>query len=1816
MKRILLLSLLLLPIVALAQYPTFSNKQKLGVQTTGDGLIYRGTTINNIPNYTPSNVNNAYFHLDTVQNKLYLYNATAWQLVYPLPQFDTTTLNVYLKISDTTAMLLPYFRDSDTTSLNLINRFALKLNISDTATMLTPYMKKADTISLSNRIDLKLNISDTTILSNRITTNANNIITINNKLVTKLDTIYVKFKDVVTMIENKDTINIGSSLTDGYAINIIGDSVNVDTTLLDIRYPDRDSTNELQDITFATTAGIVTISGSKIINLDTLYNSVIDSVNLLIRDSIAAFTPLTEGYGINIIGDSINVDTSIIFTQSDTITLSNRIDTKLNVLDTVSLSNRINLKLNKTDTINLSNRIDIKLNASDTVSLSNRINTKLNSNDTINLSNRINKKLDTLYINYPTYIDTITNKDTIQIAPSLVLTEGFGINIIGDSINIDSAVILATQQKQIAYVKNQSGVTMYKGQAVYSSGSSGDNKLVKLASSNTEQASSKTFGVVESDVIPNGGHGYIITFGVLSGFNTNALTEGSSVYLSNTPGELTTTKPQAPLHLVTIGVCIRKQQNNGSIFVKIQNGFEFDELHDVQIIDPENKASLYYNSSQSLWRDTTEALLVSDTSVFARDNQISGTSGQVAYFNSNNSVVSDTALRWSAANKSLGINMTTVPSGASLIIKNSQEPVRTTIVTNQTFTGTDTLNWTRGEGWTFNNSTAVATAATGALTYTPALTITSGNAYEITYTLSGYSAGTLTARIGNATYALPTHNATANVVLLLPTSASGGFRFTTSTFTGNLDNVSVVQISNQAPVLFAGQDDASATLYNSLRMPNSSTLAFGGGGANTTGSNNIANGSGALLSNTTGSNNVANGLDALRFNTKASNNIANGTNALYRNTTGSSNIANGLNALFANTTGSSNIANGNGALTSNTTGFNNVANGTAALSANTTGFDNVANGSFALLSNTRGERNIANGFNALYRNTTGSNNIANGTSALFANTTGSSNIANGANALGNNRTGSNNIANGINALYNSVLSDTLTGSNNIAIGTNAADNIRAAAAGNVAIGNAVDLPTNNGSNQGVYQNVLFFTGASGTGTTIAAASKAGIKTNAPNRDLEVAGEVRITDLTTDPPTRLVGADADGDLGQVTLGAGLGLASSSLLADTSFLVTRFDTASMLTNYLRTGTAAGIYLPLTGGTLSGSLDINTNNGSNSFQDSTLKVTYNQSSLGVNQDVTGIYSSVNTTGYTSTGILSEASTIYTTAIGVKGKATQSDINGPGVAYGIVGEIAASGSGSNGSTYAGYFNNTSTVGGNHYGLFVNTASGGDYGIYQTGSGINYLGSNTSIGGTLGVTGALTGTTGTFTGLNVNNTTTEGVFTLQGADNNTATRIQFKTGNEIRRQILLPTSDSNLEFRTSTIGGTQGGYSFYTRRNPNAENLAFNIDVDGNSNFYGTLGVTSNITGNSFIKSGGISTQFLKADGSVDANTYLTTSNAASTYLPLTGGTLTGALNGTTGTFSTRLGVGGFVGTPTLFTSGSGDQEIHFTHSDNIPGRKVSLRLTNNNGAFYTFGGLIYALEGEGLNQYSRMSFGVNTTEIMHLTRFSRVGIMNNSPSYTLDVNGTFNASGNSLIGGTFGVTGATTLSATLTVNSSAVFNEGSADADFRVESVGNANMVFVDASMDRVGIGYASPTKTLDVNGEVRINTVTATPTSLLGKDGSNVVGNVTLGNSLTLSSGTLSVNNKITDINTSQYTILANDLYIDNFNNSSTTIILPLAELNTFRELKFKNSSTGSLIANDNIIPLNGSGTTTTILPATNAKWCTLVSDGGFWRIMQSN
>jgi hypothetical protein len=462
---------------------------------------------------------------------------------------------------------------------------------------------------------------------------------------------------------------------------------------------------------------------------------------------------------------------------------------------------------------------------------------------------------------------------------------------------------------------------------------------------------------------------------------------------------------------------------------------------------------------------------------------VSGTSGQVAYFDATTSVTGDAGLIYSAANKTLGIN-TTSTSGANLIIKNSEEPARTTFLTSQTF-GADTTNWTRGTGWTFNGTLAVATAATGNLTYTTLPdTIISGRAYEITYTQSSYSAGTATIALGNVTLAIPQYDVTANIILLLPTSATGGFRITTSTYTGNLDNISIVEITGTAPVIFAGQDDGSTTLYNSLRMPNSTTLAFGGGGGRTTGIRNNFFGLNAGQNNTTGANNNFFGVNTGTNNSTGSNNNFIGSSAGLNNTIGNHNNFFGSSAGGANTTGTSNNFFGNNAGDVNTIGNNNNFFGSNAGGANTTGSDNVFIGESAGLQNTTGVRNNFIGINAGRNNTTGGSNFFFGQSAGRSNTTGSSNVG-----LGD---------------FTFNQSGTTTGDNNTFIGVNAGDNITGSAAGNLVLGNSADLPDAGGSNQVVIKNIIFATGASGTGTTIA--GSVGIAVNTPTARLHlVAG---------------------------------------------------------------------------------------------------------------------------------------------------------------------------------------------------------------------------------------------------------------------------------------------------------------------------------------------------------------------------------------------------------------------------------------------------------------------------------------------------------------------------------------------------------------------------------------------------------------------------------------------------------------------------------------------------------------------------------------
>ena len=180
---------------------------------------------------------------------------------------------------------------------------------------------------------------------------------------------------------------------------------------------------------------------------------------------------------------------------------------------------------------------------------------------------------------------------------------------------------------------------------------------------------------------------------------------------------------------------------------------------------------------------------------------------------------------------------------------------------------------------------------------------------------------------------------------------------------------------------------------------------------------------------------------------------------------------------------------------------------------------------------------------------------------------------------------------------------------------------------------------------------------------------------------------------------------------------------------------------------------------------------------------------------------------------------------------------------------------------------------------------------------------------------------------------------------------------------------------------------------------LGGDLDINSN-NITGTGNVTVVGTGTfvEIVKSGGTSSQFLKADGSVDTNTYITSS-----------------INNVVEDTSPQLG---------------GDLD---TNSNNITG----------------------------------------------------TGSIN--------------------ISGTITTTGATASIADDRLKilaAETVLNEAGASVDFRVEGDTDANLLFVDASSDRVGIGTSSPSSTLHVNGIMTATTVAKTggaSTEVLKADGS---------------------------------------------------------------------------------------------------------------------
>ena len=182
-------------------------------------------------------------------------------------------------------------------------------------------------------------------------------------------------------------------------------------------------------------------------------------------------------------------------------------------------------------------------------------------------------------------------------------------------------VVDSAERIQIV-VRNSTGSTLTKGQIVYLSGATGNRPNAVLAQANSEATSSKTIGMVIAN-IANNSDGQIAVNGTLHDIDTSAFTAGDMLWVSATTagGVVANTPPAEPNHSVFIGYVARAHPTQGRVVLAIQNGYELDELHGVEITSVANNDVLQYDSVSGLWKNESlsnagiQPTLVSGTSI-------------------------------------------------------------------------------------------------------------------------------------------------------------------------------------------------------------------------------------------------------------------------------------------------------------------------------------------------------------------------------------------------------------------------------------------------------------------------------------------------------------------------------------------------------------------------------------------------------------------------------------------------------------------------------------------------------------------------------------------------------------------------------------------------------------------------------------------------------------------------------------------------------------------------------------------------------------------------------------------------------------------------------------------------------------------------------------------------------------------------------------------------------------------------------------------------------------------------------------------------
>jgi len=348
-------------------------------------------------------------------------------------------------------------------------------------------------------------------------------------------------------------------------------------------------------------------------------------------------------------------------------------------------------------------------------------------------------------------------------------------------------VTLQVGTQQYARVYNDSGTTLTKGQVVYISGAQGNRVAVKLARADVEATSFGTIGLV-AETMTAGAEGFIIVSGALYKLNTTGLIAGATVYVSpTTAGAVTTTKPQAPDQLVVVGWVERVDNIVGSIYVKIDNGYELDELHDVRITSPQSGNVLIYDATTTptgVWKNAnltdgtgisiTEgagSVTIANTGVTALSAgtgiSVSGSTGSVTVSNTGVTSVTGTAPVVSSGGSTPAISMAQATSSVDGYLSSTDWTTFNSKLTNPMTTlgdviyGASSGTATRLAGNTTTNKYFLSQTGTGTVSAAP-----SWSTLPTVLPVLNRSGSTVSVAVGNGVLPVLTYGgSTVNVAI-------------------------------------------------------------------------------------------------------------------------------------------------------------------------------------------------------------------------------------------------------------------------------------------------------------------------------------------------------------------------------------------------------------------------------------------------------------------------------------------------------------------------------------------------------------------------------------------------------------------------------------------------------------------------------------------------------------------------------------------------------------------------------------------------------------------------------------------------------------------------------------------------------------------------------------------------------------------------------------------------------------------------------------------------------------------------------------------